>query len=179
MMRTLTLLLALAATSVTVRDLDGRPQSPLSPAGHDLNAVFFLSADCPISNHYAPEIQRVCGDYRARGVHCFAVYPDSGDVQNVRLHRKDFGFDNSIPAMQDADHALVKAAGPKVTPEVAVFSSTGRIYRGRIDDLYVDVGRTRRNPTRRDLRLALDSALAGKPVAVPETVAVGCFLPTP
>src|ERR1051326_2583525 len=108
----------LAATPVTVRDIDGRPQSPLSPTGRDLNAIFFLSADCPISNHYAPEIQRVCSDYRARGVHCFAVYPDSGDVQNVRLHRKDFGFDSSIPAMQDTDHALVKAAGPKVTPEV-------------------------------------------------------------
>jgi len=169
----------LVAAPVTVRDIDGRSWSPLAPAGRDLNVVFFVSADCPISNHYAPEIQRVCSDYRPRGVHCFAVYPDSGDVENVRQHRKEFRFDSSIPAMTDSDHVLVKAAGPKVTPEVAVYSASGRLYRGRIDDLYVDVGRTRRSPTRRDLRLALDAALGDRPIAVPETEAVGCFLPTP
>jgi hypothetical protein len=66
-----------------------------------------------------------------------------------------------------------------VTPEVAVYSSAGRIYRGRIDDLYVDAGRTRRAATRHDLRLAVDAALGGRPIAPSETEAVGCYIQRP
>ncbi len=33
--------------------------------------------------------------------------------------------------------------------------------------------------TRRDLVVALDELLAGKPVSVPETKAFGCAIPTP
>ena len=63
-----------------------------------------------------------------------------------------------------------------MTPEVAVYTSTGRVYRGRIDDLYVNIGEARREPTRRDLRDALDASIAGRAVAQAETIAVGCFI---
>ena len=80
----------------------------------------------------------------------------------------------------DPRHQLVAATGVTTTPEVAVVTADGRIvYRGRIDDLYADLGKKRRAPGRRDLREALSAVLAGRPVKVPRTEAVGCSIPEP
>ena len=165
------------AQPIEVHDVEGNPWSLLAPTANQLDLLFFVSTDCPISNRYAPEIKRVCDDYRARGVRCFAVYPDAAaDQAAVNQHRLEYGFDRTIPAIVDRNHRLVGVAGPRVTPEAAVYSSRGRVYRGRIDDLYIDVGRARREATRHDVRLALDAALAGRSIPQPETEAVGCFI---
>ena len=165
------------ALPIEVHDVDGRPWSLLAPAANQLDLLFFVSTDCPISNRYAPEIRRVCGDYRTRGVRCFAVYPDpTADQATVNQHRREYGFDRTIPAILDRNHTLVGVVGPQVTPEAAIYSSIGRVYRGLIDNLYVDVGRARREATRHDVRLALDAALAGRSIAQPKTEAVGCFM---
>ena len=172
------------AGPMNVKDTDGKTWALLAPDAHQFDLLFFVATDCPISNRYAPEIVRICSGYRTRGVRCFMVYPDVGaDVATVSKHRHEYGLDAGfpaiIPAIIDRHHALVGAVGPRVTPEAAIYSSAGRVYRGRIDDLYIDVGRSRRQATRQDVRLALDAALAGRPVAQPETEAVGCFITTP
>ena len=168
-----------AAAPLTVRDVEGKPWSVLAPQGRQLDLLFFISPDCPISNRYAPEIQRVCSDYQSRGVRCFTVYPDATDVAAVRRHRQEYAFGGAIPSILDRVHDVVRAAGARVTPEAVLVSSSGPVYRGRIDDLYVDIGRARRTPTRRDVRLALDAALAGRPIDQPATEAVGCVIQTP
>ena len=176
MIRALLLIAAMTPTAVTVRDIDGRSWPLLAPVSGQFDLLFFMSTDCPISNRYAPEIRRVCSDYQARGVRCFAVYPDAADADAVRRHRHEYGFDKSIPAFLDRDRPIVRGLQPQVTPEAALVSSSGVVYRGRIDDLYVDVGRSRRSPTRRDLKLALDAAIAGRPITPAVTDAVGCAI---
>ena len=173
------LIAALAIAPLTVRDVDGKSWSLLAPRAGQLDLLFFISADCPISNRYAPEIQRVCSDYQSRGLRCFAVYPDATDVAAITRHRREYAFGAGVPAIFDRAHEIVRAVGPRVTPEVALFSSSGPVYRGRIDDLYVDIGRSRRTPTRRDVRLAIDAALAGRRLDQPTTDAVGCAIQTP
>ena len=166
------------APSMEIRDVVGKRWTLLAPAANQFDLIFFVSTDCPISNRYAPEISRMCADYRARGVHCFLVYPDpSADAAAVNSHRQAYGLDRTIPAILDPGQRLIGAVEPRVTPEAAVYSSAGRVYRGRIDDLYIDVGRARRQATRHDVRIALDAALAGLPIAQPDTEAVGCFIP--
>ena len=63
-----------------------------------------------------------------------------------------------------------------VTPEVAVMVGGHMVYRGRIDDRYVELGKERPQPTQRDLESTLDALIAGKRVAQRETRAVGCIL---
>jgi hypothetical protein len=64
-----------------------------------------------------------------------------------------------------------------VTPEVAILDAAGTLlYRGRIDDRYISFGKDRPQPTVRDLERSLDAVLAGKPVPVKETRAIGCIL---
>ena len=166
------------SSGVTARDLDGHDWTLLAPGANQFDLLLFLLSDCPIGNHYVPEIKRICKDYQSRGLRCFAVYPDD-DVATVKTHRHEFGFGASIPAVRDPEHALVKATGAQVTPQAVLYSAAGRVYSGRIDDFYVDAARARPKATQRDLRLALDATIAGKPVAQPVTQAVGCFIPMP
>ena len=183
---------SLTSSPITAKDIDSRSWTLLAPGAHQLDLLLFVATDCPISNRYAAEIGRICSDYRRRGVRCFIVYPDAAgpdndinnvnDVNNVAAvakHHAEYGFSAAGPAIIDRRHALVAAVGPRVTPEAAVYSSAGRVYRGRIDDMYIDVGRSSRQATRHDVRLALDAALAGRPVAQPETEAIGCFITNP
>src|SRR6185436_4430790 len=97
-------------------------------------------------------------------------------AEKARSHVKDYGF--KCGALLDPEHRLVKASGATISPEAAVFLADGTLaYRGRIDDRVADFGKRRVEPTRRDLRLALDAILAGKPVQARLTKAVGCYIP--
>jgi thiol-disulfide isomerase/thioredoxin len=160
-------------------DLAGRPQTPLSQPDKKATVLFFLLPDCPVSNAYAPEIKRICKEYEAKKVTTFVIHADpdvSADM--AKKHAKENGF--TCPVLRDPTHVLVKATGVKMAPEVAVLGADSKVlYRGRIDDLYVDYGKRRPAPTQRDLRDALDAILQGKAVAAPTTKVIGCYLPEP
>ena len=139
--------------------------------------LFFVASDCPISNGYAPEVQRLCGEYRRKGVRCSLVYEDVAiDADSMRKHLDEYGY-NGMAAAIDGDRSLARRAGASVTPEAVVIDAKGEIrYRGRIDNRYADLGKRRRVVTVHDLRDALDAVLAGTPVAQPETTALGCHI---
>src|SRR5690349_15921934 len=103
-MRGLLLTSVLAAgafsASLTITDVDGKELSPMHPAGR-AEVLFFITHDCPISNFYAPEIQRICKEYRDKSVSCALVYVDPQlSVSAVRKHLGDFGY-QGIPAILD------------------------------------------------------------------------------
>ena len=170
----LAVLLLLAAPKPDLRDLDGRAHEP----GPKATVLLFVLADCPISNSYAPEIERIRKRYAAKGVAFFLVHcdPDATAAQ-ARKHAKDYGL--GCPVLLDPKHRLAKKAGATKAPEVAVLTPEGVAYRGRIDDAYLDFGKRREKPGRRDLRLALDAVLAGKKPDKPTTPVIGCDLPDP
>jgi hypothetical protein len=140
--------------------------------------LLFITTDCPIANSYAPEINRICKQYEPEQITFYIVYTDPTiPLKDQRKHRKDFGY--RCPALRDSKHALAYATGVTVTPEVAVLSPDGALlYRGRIDDRYLDFGKKRTQATTHDLRDALDAIVRGKPIPNPTTKAVGCFIPT-
>jgi hypothetical protein len=169
--------LSVKAAAISVKDLAGATVQPLAEAGQKATVLFFVMHECPVANGYAPEIVRITSEYSAKGVRCFLVYVE-GDLtpEEARTHARDHGYKTG--ALLDPKHLLVKAAGATISPEAAVFSPSGEVlYRGRIDDRVADLGKRRVEPTRRDLRLALDAILAGKPVSARLTRAVGCYIP--
>jgi AhpC/TSA family len=163
--------------SVAVRDIDGVMREPLKVDKGHVEALFFVTNDCPVSNYYAHEIQRICEDYAKRGVGCALVYTDPAITDDqAREHAREYGH-GAYPKIVDRAHALVKAAGATINPTAVLIKPDESIaYRGRIDNFYAAIGKTRRVVTEHDLRDALDAVIAGRPVAIPEAPSVGCYI---
>lgn len=138
--------------------------------------VFFTMTDCPLSNGYVPEMNRIQREYGPKGVAVYAAHSDpfvQGEA--VKKHAAEFGF--TFPVLADPKLTLAKAAGATVVPEVAVFAPDGALqYLGRIDNRSEDITRRRNQATAFDLRAALDAVVAGKVPAVARTRAVGCSI---
>jgi thiol-disulfide isomerase/thioredoxin len=168
-----------AGQSASFSDVNGRMHTPLSQPGKKATVLFFLQPDCPVSNAYAPEIKRICADYEPKKIAAFVVHADPDvSIEIAKKHAKEYGL--ACPVLRDPTHVLVKRTGVTIAPEVAVLAPDGKVlYRGRIDDLYVDYGKRRAEPTQRDLRNALEAILQGKAVPMPTTKAIGCPLPEP
>ena len=166
-----------AAPALTLKDVDGTFRTPLWAQGKQPAVLFFITHDCPVANKSAPEIRRIAKNFNGRAQFTL-VYVDPGlTAKELATHRKDFGYTN-LTAVHDRQHQLVRAAGAKVTPEVAVFAATGKIvYLGRINNFYEDFGKPRRIITQHDLRDALNALLAGRPAPAPRGKAIGCFIP--
>ena len=170
---------------VQLRDVDGASIKPFASGPH-ASVAFFVATDCPVSNAYAPEIQRVCREYNSRGVGCSLIYEDIEGAnsgvsmpQQVRGHLNEYKY-SGIPAAIDGARTAATAGKATITPTAVVVDRAGAIrYRGRIDNLYAALGKTRQQVTSHDLRDALDAVLAGRPVPHPETESIGCFITDP
>jgi thiol-disulfide isomerase/thioredoxin len=169
-------LLVLTATHAqqSALDLNGAPADPLHAAPGKIIVLVFIRTDCPVSNRYAPLIQRLSTEYADKAAF-FLVYPDkSTTAEAIRKHERDFGY--TLPALRDPQHALVKQSQIQVTPEVAVFDTNHHpIYHGRIDDQFVDFGHARPAPTTHELDDAIHAAVNGT-TPPPHAPGVGCYI---
>ncbi len=166
---------ARAAEGITARDCAGALHHPFELAGHKAAVFIFISADCPISNSLAPEINRIVAAYTNFAFYLVHADPDT-KAEGARQHAGAFRLQATV--LLDQAHRLVKATGATMTPEAVVCNGEGKaLYRGRINDLYAALGKKRPQPTRHDLREALDAIEAGKPVPNSETKVVGCYIP--
>jgi hypothetical protein len=162
---------------VSVLTLEGKAVDPIraaKPSSRFL-AFVFVRTDCPIANSYAPELRRLHTEFTARGVEFWLVYGDDESPAAIRDHLRDYSY--PFGALRDPRHAFATRSRVRVTPEVAIYRSSGELlYHGRIDDRYVDLGKARPAPTTRDFQAALASVTTGKPAKSPDGPAVGCFI---
>jgi hypothetical protein len=107
------------------------------------------------------------------------VFSEAGlSVAALRAHAAAYSLKE--PLFLDADFRIAVACGATSTPEAAVIDGRSRlVYRGRIDDRFEGLGNERAHVESHDLRDALDAILAGKDVAQPRTLSVGCALELP
>jgi hypothetical protein len=160
-------------------DLHGQPIRQLAGPGIHVVVLIFAASDCPISNRYVPEIARLNREFSTHGVRIWWVFPNPEDTAPIiTKHNADFAI--AEPAVLDSRQTLARFAHISTTPESAVFTVEGhelhQVYHGRIDDRYLSIGRERPQPEHRDLEVAIEAALAGKPVPRPGGPPVGCWV---
>lgn len=136
--------------------------------------LVFLSTECPICIEYVPELNRLVQDYAGKPVELFGVISDPvqkrGDAANFVKK-----FELQLPVLFDTTGQFADAFRPTHVPECVVLGADGRIaYRGRINDLYAEVGKKRPLATTHDLRGAMDMLLDGGQPRVAHTTPVGC-----
>jgi hypothetical protein len=177
----LALAMATGLTGPLAIDVEGHPVTDLAPPGARAVVLFFAASDCPISNRYIPEVQRIAKQFEPLGVRVWFVYPNPGDdAKVIRAHDLEFAI--TAHTALDTRQTLTRMAQVTITPEAAVFVPQGtslhEVYRGRIDDRYLALGAERPQATHRDLEEAIRAVLAGKPVPQPGGPPIGCSIVT-
>lgn len=162
---------------LSITDARGVAQTPFELKGAVASVLIFVTHDCPISNAYAKELERLRRDYTPTKIRFQLVFVDPDlTLAALKKHNSEYGLTN-YTAILDSAHALVRASGATVTPEAVVVGANGKIlYRGRIDNLYSAWGKSRGQATEKDLRQALDAILKGKTVPNPRTKVIGCYI---
>jgi thiol-disulfide isomerase/thioredoxin len=155
--------------------LDGKPVDPFRVARGKVVVLIFVRTDCPISNRYAPAIQKLSAK-EAGSAEFFLVYPSKKETAYmIRKHERDFGY--TLAALRDPEHVLVKQSQAQITPEAVVFDAHRQlVYHGRIDNLYEDFSHVRKSATTHELADAIEAAIAGKTLSANATPAVGCYI---
>ncbi len=168
----------LAMTVIIASQAGGMSSTSPDPfaSSPTVRVLLFVRTDCPLTNRYAPELQRIAAKFASRGVQFWLVYPDSAETRaGIQKHAVEYRLPGTPVA--DPRHSLVHRAEVNVAPQAAVFDSAGYlVYSGRIDDRYVEFGKMRPSPRTHDLETAISSVLSGRPVRPSRTRAIGCFL---
>jgi len=154
----------------------GTPVSPASFKEKTLLLVIFLCEHCPYVKHVKGELVRLGTDYVPKGVGIVGIssndpgtHPDDSP-ENLKRMVETLGL--GYPICFDATQAVAKIFRAACTPEFYLFDKGRKLdYRGQLDD---SRPKNALPVTGKDLREALDLALAGKPLSVDQKPGIGC-----
>ena len=158
-------------------DVDGKPRA--RDEWRDSKAVVycFLGTECPVSNGYAAQMQRLAEQYAAQGATFVGAYSEPGvAADEAKQHGVEYGL--KFVRLLDGEQKLAAQAGIQRVPTFVVVRPDGTIaYRGRIDDRWSPEGKRRNDPRTHELADAVEAVLAGKSPPLAETPTFGCPLP--
>jgi peroxiredoxin len=144
------------------------------PADH-IVVVAFLGTECPLAKLYGPRLAKMAEEFKDQPVRFLGIDSNRQDsITKIAHYAKTSEL--TFPILKDVGNTLADAFGAVRTPEVFILDRDRIVrYHGRVDDQY-GVGYIRPEPTRHDLRLALEEILAGKQISTAKTSAPGCYI---
>lgn len=149
------------------------------PEENGKTAVYvFLSPHCPISNACIPELNRLSTEHSAHNIQFFCVIPGTAAAS---VNADDFQqkFSIHFPVIIDHLHQITETLQATHTPQAIVRNNSETVYSGRINDRFVDLGKSRRETTQQDLADVLDQLSLGVSVTPRTTTPTGCLIERP
>ena len=164
------------APQFSLPDPDGNYHSLAD--GADAYVVMFISNHCPFVKHVREELARIGEDYGERGVAIYAInsndvdrYPADSPKQ-MKQEAATWGY--TFPYLHDESQNVAKQYLAACTPDFYVFDAGQKlVYRGQLDDSRPGNDKP---VDGRDLRAALDAALAGTAVNDLQVPSIGCSI---
>lgn len=168
--------LGTAAPDFSLPDPSGKMHSLKDLAKDQPLLVIFLCNHCPYVKHVRTELAKLTAEYLAKGVAIVGVnsndvasYPDDRPELMAR-EVAEVGY--RFPYLYDESQAVAKAYRAACTPDFFLFDKKGKlVYRGQMDDSRPGNGIP---VTGKDLRAALDAALADREPPSPQRPSIGC-----
>ena len=160
-------------------DVEGKPRTAAEWSEAKAVVYCVLGTECPVSNGYAAQMQRLADKYAPQGVAFVGAYAEPDvTAEEAREHGQEYGL--KFARLLDPQHKLIGLTGARRMPTFVVARPDGRIaYRGRIDDRWSPEGKRRDTPRTHELADAIEAVLAGREPPVAETPTFGCPLPRP
>ncbi len=167
------------APPFSLRDVvSGRIYSLASFTGKTALLVMFICRHCPYVEHVAQEIARIGLDYTDTALGIIGIssndpvqYPEDAPPRLKEMAER-LGF--TFPFCFDDTQDVARAYRAACTPDFSLFDrERSLVYRGQLDDSRPG---SNKPVTGRDLRAAIDSVLAGKPVDRNQKASIGCSI---
>ena len=178
-MASVVLPLGTPAPPFSLRDVvSGQTYSLASFKGKAALLVMFICRHCPYVVHVEREIAKIGRNYMDTGLGIIGIssndpvsYPDDSPPQLKEMAGR-LGF--TFPFCFDETQDVAMAYGAACTPDFYLFDRERRLaYHGQLDDSRPG---SNKPVTGRDLRAAIDAALAGKPVDSKQRTSIGCSI---
>lgn len=136
----------------------------------------FLDTECPLSKNYTLTLRKIQAAYVNQDLRFVAVFPAVGDTpKRIRAFTRHYQL--SCETQPDPKREWTQALSAQITPEAFLVNPEGEVlYAGKIDNWAVSLGKKRQVITQHYLKDAIDAALAGEPISIPRTEAVGCII---
>lgn len=146
----------------------------LDPSAASATVVVWTCNHCPYALAWHERLQEVAREYSLRGVKFLQINTNDADKYPAdsfsQMENRVAAGEMASDYLQDENQAVSKDWGAKVTPDIFVLDSTGRlVYRGAPDSDHEEPAQNGQW-----LRDALDDLLAGVPLRLPRTKPFGC-----
>jgi peroxiredoxin len=152
-------------------DADGTDRALKAVKGKNGTVLLFISVQCPVSNAYNERMEKLAQDYKAKGINVIGINSNvTEDVGSMKSHAAEKHL--TFVILKDAGNKVADKLGATRTPEAYLLDANNKlVYHGRIDNSQ-NAAQIESN----DLRTAIDSLLAGKPIEKAEAKAFGCTI---
>jgi thiol-disulfide isomerase/thioredoxin len=149
-------------------------QAGLSP-GKKLLVVVFINPECPITQKYTRTLNAL-SDSLSDNTFFVGVIPGKlFDDQKISDFKKAFAF--KIPIIKDEQYTITRTLNANVYPEVVLLNQqSDKLYQGKIDNWYENVGVYRAVPSEFYLKDAINGYLQNGTIKISHTTAIGCFI---
>lgn len=160
---------------VKMKSTDGTMVSINEVKGKKGTLVIFTCNHCPFVIAWQDRMVELGNTYKKKGIGVIFINSNDpkvktgDDSEGMKKMAKEHGY--QFPYVVDGTSDVARHFGAKKTPDIFLFNAEGElIYHGAVDDN----SRKPKEVQKTYLKDALDALLAGKPVAVKESKAVGC-----
>lgn len=144
--------------------------------GEKGTVIAFICNHCPFVIHVNPMLSKLAKEYQTLGIGFIAIssndiknYPQDAPHLMTEVAKKE-GY--TFPYLYDETQDVAKAYQAACTPDFYLFDQALKlVYRGQLDDSRPGNGLQLNG---KDLRNALDSLLADKPISNDQKPSIGC-----
>ena len=141
-----------------------------------INVYAFVSEECPISIFMASSLKAVAERY-ADKVNFYLVFPFLTSTNKTATAFKTKNQLTRFITKVDKDQQITRKLSATVTPEVIITGANETIlYKGRINDAYLQPGQRKHIYANNDLAAALENITNGREMPKPWKRAVGCYI---
>jgi len=136
-----------------------------------------MAEECTICQAYTPLMTELHDTYASEQISFVGLFPNRfSKKETIELFKEKYNL--PFPLKREYFQTKTKKFGAEITPEVVVFNESTEtiLYKGRIDNMFVRIGKRRTVVTENELQMVLSQIKENVPISVEQKDAIGCYI---